>query len=38
MDPLALDTVVLSPDRKTLDILDQTLLPHTIKILHLSAL
>jgi len=38
MNALALDTVVLSEDRKTLDVLDQTLLPNTIKILHLSAM
>ena len=36
MNALSLDTVRLSPDRKTLDILDQTLLPGTVKILHLS--
>ena len=37
MNALSLDTVALSADRKTLDILDQTLLPGTVKILHLSA-
>ena len=37
MNALSLDTVALSADRKTLEILDQTLLPGTVKILHLSA-
>ena len=36
MNALDLNTVVLSPDRKTLEILDQTLLPGTVRVLRLS--
>lgn len=36
MNALSLDTVLLSEDRKYLEILDQTLLPGEVKILHLS--
>ena len=36
MNALELDTVLLSPDRTHLEILDQTLLPGEVKILHLS--
>ena len=36
MDVLKLDTVVLSEDRTTLDIVDQTKLPGKVEILHLS--
>ena len=36
MDALSLDTVKLSDDRKALEILDQTLLPGTVRVLHLS--
>jgi len=36
MNALQLDTVLLSKDRSCLEILDQTLLPGTIKVLHLS--
>ena len=36
MNALALDTVRLSSDRKNLEILDQTLLPGTVRVLHLS--
>ena len=38
MNALELNTVVLSADRKALEILDQTLLPGTIRVLRLSAL
>ena len=38
MNALSLDTVLLSADRKALEILDQTLLPNTVKVLRLSAL
>ncbi len=38
MDVLSLNTVALSEDRKALEILDQTLLPGTVKILRLSSL
>ena len=36
MNALDLDTVVLAPDRKALEILDQTLLPGTVRVLRLS--
>lgn len=36
MDPLELNTVVLSPDQKSLEILDQTLLPREVRVLHLD--
>ena len=36
MNALELDTVLLSPDRTCLEILDQTLLPGEVKTLHLS--
>lgn len=36
MNALQLDTVLLSKDRTCLEILDQTLLPGTIKVLHVS--
>lgn len=36
MNALQLDTVLLSKDRSCLEILDQTLLPGTIKVLHIS--
>ncbi len=38
MDALSLDTVLLSKDRKALEILDQTLLPGTVKVLRLSSM
>ena len=38
MNALELNTVVLSADRKSLEILDQTLLPGAIRVLRLSAL
>lgn len=38
MNALDLDTVLLSRDRTCLEILDQTLLPQTIRVLHLSRL
>lgn len=38
MNALELDTVLLSPDRSGLDILDQTLLPGEVKVLHLQRL
>lgn len=36
MDALKLDTVRLSDDRSCLEVLDQTLLPGTVKVLKLS--
>lgn len=36
MNALELDTVLLSPGRTCLEILDQTLLPGEVKTLHLS--
>ena len=36
MNPLDLNTVVLSPDRRALEILDQTLLPGEVRVLRLS--
>jgi len=36
MNPLELNTVALSPDRRALEILDQTLLPGEVRILRLS--
>jgi len=36
MNALQLDTVLLSSDRNCLEILDQTLLPETVKILHID--
>ena len=38
VNALDLDTVLLSSDRSCLEILDQTLLPGTVKVLHLSKL
>ena len=38
MRPLELNTVVLSPDRTAVEILDQTLLPREVKILRLDDL
>ena len=38
MNALELDTVLLSQDRKHLEILDQTLLPNTVKVLKLDKL
>jgi len=38
MNALQLDTVLLSEDRSCLEILDQTLLPGTIKVLRISAI
>ena len=38
MNALSLETVVMSEDRTALEILDQTLLPGTVKILRLSAM
>ena len=36
MDALKLDTVLLSEDRSCLEILDQTLLPGTVKVLRIE--
>ena len=38
MDALQLDTVLLSEDRSCLEILDQTLLPGTVKVLRVEKL
>ena len=38
MNALSLDAVLLSADRSALEILDQTLLPNEVKVLHLSAM
>ena len=38
MNPLELNTVVLAPDGKALEILDQTLLPGEVRMLRLSRL